>query len=167
MKYVDARPLIKSGDIIALTHRRWSSWYDLQIQIVRIFTQSEYCHVGLVWELQDRLFVIEAVTPYVRIAELSAFARAGFYHIAVGTPINEKELAYAMDQVGKMRYSKWQAILGFLRLLKGGKDKLGQCAEFVIVCRAQSDVDLGDVFTPTKVVQAALSMGKTLRFIKD
>jgi hypothetical protein len=49
MQYADIRPQIKSGDLIALHHDDWGSLYDLQIQAVQTFTQSEYCHVAPVW----------------------------------------------------------------------------------------------------------------------
>lgn len=36
MKYKEIRPLIKSGDILAWSHRGWKSWYDIKIQFVRM-----------------------------------------------------------------------------------------------------------------------------------
>src|ERR1035437_8655651 len=62
---------IKSGDLIAWTHKGWSPLYDIEMQIIRLATRSEYIHVGTAWIAQERVFVIEAVMPCVRIFPLS------------------------------------------------------------------------------------------------
>lgn len=164
--YTEARAHIKSGDLIALTHRSWSSWYDLQVQAVRFFTQSEYSHVAMVWETGGRLFVIESVTPFVRIVPLSLMAEEGFYWVPLNAEITDKELKFALAEVGKGKYSKWQAILSQFRALPIGKDALWECAEFIITSRKLSGVDLGDKATPSAVVQRAQEAGNPVYFIK-
>jgi hypothetical protein len=166
MRYNEARPLIRSGDVIATTHKDWNSLYDLMVMAVRVGTMSEFCHVGLVWEVGGRLFVIEAVTPKVRLVPLSHFAPAGFYWLPLDTPISDPELEHAMSKVGVAEYSRWQAILGGLKRLSIGTDDSAQCAEFVIECRRLSGVDLGDVATPAEVVEAALARGAPMRLVK-
>lgn len=165
MQYENARPLVRAGDLIALSHTGWSSWQDLEVQTVRLVTESEYSHVGLVWEVAGRLFVIEAVEPLVRLVPLSNFAAKGFYWIPLGRPITDDELRYALAKVGVARYSKWQAILGYLRRLAIGADDLEQCSEFVIACRRLSGVDLGDAATPSAVVLQAQRQGAALYYI--
>lgn len=156
MRYQDARPNIKSGDVIAFTHRKWGSFYDLQIQAVRFFTQSEYSHVALVWEIGGRLFLIESVVPLIRIVPLSMFAEEGFYHLPMHCDMSDAELEFALSEVGKGQYSKWQAILAQVRGIKVGADALWECAEFVIASRRESGIDLGPKATPSAVVQKAL-----------
>lgn len=164
MKYSENRHKIKSGDIIALSHYKWASFYDLQIQAVRIFTQSEYTHVGLVWECAGRLFVIESVTPVIRMVPLSTMAEEGFYHIPMNVPITYAELEFALDKVGNGKYSKWQAIKAQLNLLKSGEDNLWQCCEFVKECRKLSGVDVGNKITPSGVVKHLQELGYAVSF---
>lgn len=167
MNYTEARPKIKSGDLLAWSHLGWSSWYDIQIQTVRAVTESEYSHVGMAWVVGDRVFVIESVTPVVRIVPLSNLLKDGVYWIPLDTPISDEELAFALSKVGNGRYSKWQAILSQLKKLKIGADDLWECAEFIIECRKRSGVILGNVATPAEVVKAAQSLGKPLYFINN
>ena len=103
MSYAETRPRIRSGDLIALTHRSWSSWYDVQIHAVRFFTQSEYSHVALVWEIGGRLFVIESVVPFVRIVPLSSLQKEGFYWVPMDAPISDAELEFALSKVQRHR----------------------------------------------------------------
>jgi hypothetical protein len=165
MKYSDVRDSIKGGDIIALSHESWDSWYDFQIQIVRTATQSEYCHVGLVLEWGGRLFVVESVTPYVRIKPLSQFIDKGFYWLSVDKPVSEAETEFALSKVAVGEYSRLAAIKGGLGILKIGEDNLWQCAEFVIAARMLSGVDLGNKATPASVVKTLQSQGCSLNYI--
>lgn len=166
MRYQDARPLIQSGDLLAFTHKRARSWYDLQVMAVRIGTASEYCHVAQVWAVGGRLWVLEAVTPLVRMVPLSHFAAEGFYWIPMAAPISDAELETALAQVGRVGYSKWQAVKAYFGRLQLGADGLTQCCEYVITNRRLSGVDLGPVATPAAVVQAAQRMGKSVFYIE-
>lgn len=127
MKYDIARDLIKSGDVLAWTHRGWGSWYDLKLQLVRMWTRSEFCHVGVAWVVGDRVFVLEAVSSGVRIMPLSNLLPC--FWIKRGE-WNGVFLQRALKEIGKP-YSTWQAILGGFGLLKGADDDKWQCAEYV------------------------------------
>lgn len=126
MRYLDARGLIQSGDVLAWTHRPLRSLYDLQIQIVRMFTRSEWSHVGLAWVVGGRLFVLEAVSAGVRIFPLS---RAGaFTWVQRGAfTVDQEELALA--HVGEP-YSKWDAIRAFFGA-SNNADGHWSCSEYV------------------------------------
>lgn len=163
--YSEIRSQIKSGDIIALTHTEWNSLYDLQVQAVRVFTQSEYCHVAVVWVFAGRVLVIESVTPKVRIFPLSNLKDAGFYWIPTDTPMSDAELEYGLSKVGLGEYSKLQAIAGQLETLEIGEDDLWQCSELTIAMRKLSGLDLGPKATPAAVVQKALETGLTLNYV--
>jgi hypothetical protein len=166
MKYSEYRSNIKSGDLIAYTHYGWANWYDLQVQAVRIFTESEYTHVGLVLELGGRLFLLESVVPVIRLVPLSnSIDKNGFYHLPMHTDINNEELEFSLSKLGRGKYSKIEAILAQFRKIKIGANDLWECAEYVIACRRLSGVDLGDVATPAEVVRSALKLGKEMRLI--
>ena len=144
MHYPDLRSQIKSGDVLAWTHRSWDSIKDIQCQIVRMATQSEYSHVGVAWVVAERVFVLEAVTAGVRIFPLSR--SAPFYWVPRGIWSDEAERR-AMAHVGA-EYSKWEAIKAFF----GGSsydNDAWECAEYVCWVLGLPVV----AKTPAKVVQ--------------
>lgn len=154
MKYHDARKRIQSGDLLAWSHERsWlASWYDFQIQMVRAFTRSEYCHVGVAWTIAGRVFVLEAVGTGVRIFPLSRLLP--FYWVPMKVRWEDEVEAWALAQVG-LPYSKIQAILAGLGKLRAGEDSMWQCAEYTLEVLKRAGVDLKVDATPTAVVRAA------------
>lgn len=161
MNYAEVRGQIKSGDLIALTHKTWNSLYDLQVQAVRIATESEYCHVCVAWVVADRVFVIESVTPVVRIFPVSNLQDHGFYWMPVGKdyPMTEEELRFGLKRVGLGEYSKLEAIQGQLGTLNIGEDEKWMCAELTLVMRRLSGIDFGPKATPAAVVEKAQEKG--------
>jgi hypothetical protein len=152
LKYSDARGHIKSGDLLAWGHTRWGSWYDVQIQLVRMFTRSEYCHVAVAWAFGGRVFVLEAVSTGVRIFPLSRLLP--FYWLPQRAKWTPEVEAWALAQVGEP-YSKWQAVLAGLGLLKPGADSIWQCAEYAVEVARRAGIELGATVTPTAVVLEA------------
>jgi len=167
MKYSAYRSSIKDGDIIALSHYKWASWYDIQVQAVRVFTQSEYSHVGIAWWANGRLFIIESVTPVVRIVPVSTLAEEGFYHVPLGVETSDAEIDFALSKVGIAEYSKIEAILSRLNKITIGVNSRWSCAEFTIACRSLSGVDLGSLATPSAVVRAAQNLGSPVYFVSS
>jgi hypothetical protein len=159
--YQNIRPTIKSGDILAWSHRSWSSWYDLQIQGVRFVTQSEYCHVGVAWVVSGRVFVIEAVTPKVRIYPLSKLLP--FYLIPMVAPWVQEAEEFGLAQVGG-EYSKLQAIQSFFCI--PNFDELWQCAELVAKISEKNGIFLGNKYTPSAIVEKALDYSPGLILVK-
>lgn len=168
-RYDSVRAAVRSGDIIATTHTSWRSLYDIQIQLVRFFTQSEYSHVGVALVEGDDIYVFESVIPTVRKLRLSALAEQGFYWVPLGTvkpaSIAEIESMYAMH--GKARYSRWEAVRAFFKNISIGKNRYWECAEAVIFWRWLSQVSLGLRATPAAVVKAAqVKYGLPIYFVK-
>lgn len=166
MNYAAIRNRIQSGDLIALTHTKWGSLYDLQIQVVRTVQQSEYSHIGIAYVMGGRVWIIESVDPYIRMMPLSNLAAEGFYLLQTQSPISEQELTFSMAEIGVGRYSKWEAIKAFFHKITIGRNGLWECAEFVIASRKLSGVNLGNVATPSAVVQIAQEAGAPLYFVK-
>jgi hypothetical protein len=165
MDYAEARSKIKTGDLVALTHSAWASLYDLQVQAVRIGTQSEYCHVCVAWVIGGRVFVIESVEPVVRIFPMSNFEDHGFYWIPTDVPMSSEELEFGLARVGLGKYSKVQAVEGQLNILRIGEDELWMCAELTIAMRRLSGLDLGPKATPAAVVKRAQELGYPTFFV--
>lgn len=153
MDYASARPQIKSGDVLAWTHRGWKSFHDLQVQIVRIFTRSEYSHVGISWCVGDRVLVLEAVSSGVRLMPLSMSLPCYWIPLGVWSEGIEKR---ALSQLGKP-YSRWQAVLGGLGRLRIGADEFWQCAEYVA-----ATLGLKSLARPDSVVDTALRHSKLI-----
>ena len=155
MIYSDARPLIKSGDLLAWAHKEIHSWYDLKVMAVRVATMSAYSHVGIAWRIGGRLMVIEAVMPKIRIYPLSKLG--DFYLISdyIGWT-NDKE-EEALKYVGE-NYSQIESILAFF---KRTMNKGMQCAKFVSTIKGLSNPNK----TPSQVVELALEEGKTLKLV--
>jgi hypothetical protein len=162
MKYQEHRNSIKTGDILAWSHKGWKTLYDIKLQIIRLFTESEYVHVGLAWVHAGRVFVIESVQPTVRIVPLSNFLPA--YVIHMHQPLYKDALERAFELVGKGKYSSIEAIKAYF-----GKNKdsnAWQCAEFVQEILYTNGIDLNCMDTPSEVVIAAQKLGKEMVFIE-
>lgn len=155
MKYATVRPQIKSGDLLAWSHRGIKSWRDLKIWFVRMFTRSEYSHVGLAWVQGGRVLVIEAVMPLVRIFPLSKLLEDGAYWIPTGAAWSEFTEEFALETVGD-KYSQWQAMQAPFETPPN--DTLWECAELVGTTLLRDGISLGTVYTPSAIVQAALKL---------
>jgi hypothetical protein len=161
MLYNEARELIRSGDLLAFTHRSWKSWYDIKIQLVRIFTRSEYSHVGLAWVVGGRVFILEAVSPLVRIYPLSV--SGDFYLFPMKANWNSAAEEYALSKVG-YAYSQVAAVMALFNEVE--EDQTNECAAYVISVFKRLNIDLGKRAIPSSVVQEALNLGASSVFVK-
>jgi uncharacterized protein YycO len=165
MKYADARPQIKTGDLLAWSNGGWGSWHDIQVNFVRMFTRSEYSHVGLAWVANGRVFIIEAVGTGVRIFPLSR--EIPFYWVRKPSPLTQEAIEFLFERIGAP-YSKWQAILAGIGALAKGRDDIWQCAELVLSALKLDDDGLGDIdATPTAVVKEAMRQWGAVQFIEE
>lgn len=160
MNYKEIRPTIKSGDVLAWSHTKLRSWYDFKIWMVRLFTQSEYVHVGTAWVIGERVFVIEAVMPLVRIYPLSKLG--DFYHLPLGVRWSPETEALALSYIGH-RYSQVQAVRAPFG--KPPKDNLWQCAELTATISKSDDVNLGELYTPSAIVLAIQRLGVPTTYV--
>ena len=161
MIYSKARPMIRSGDVLAWSHRGIKSWHDLKIWFVRMFTRSEYSHVGTAWVVGNRVFVIEAVMPKVRIYPLSKLG--DFYWLQMGAYWRKATETLALSYVGD-DYSQMQAIVS--PFVTPPHDDRWECAELVATVARQDSIDLGAVYTPSEVVLAAQKRGAPLTYVE-
>lgn len=151
MNYIGIRNFIKSGDVIAFSHSGWKTFSDIESQIVRAFTRSEYSHVGIVLKMSERLFLLEAVVPEIRIVPLSNFNE--FYLLSLERPLSEEATDYALQKIGE-KYSKWEAIMGFFD--KTRNNKSWQCAEYVNSVLKHNNVFIKGKDTPTDIVKGCM-----------
>lgn len=161
MKYADARHTIRSGDLLAFSSGSWRSWNDIKVNLVRIFTRSTYSHVALAWVVSGRVFVLEAVTPKLRIFPLSQ--RGDFFLLPLDAPWRDDTEESALASVGH-NYSQRDAVKGFLNRLEPGK--VSQCAAYVREVLLRDGIDLGLRSTPDAVVLAAQKRGSSTLFVE-
>lgn len=162
MIYADARPGIRSGDLLAFSHGSWRTWDGIRTNLVRIFTRSTYSHVGVAWVVAGRVFILEAVKPKLRIFPLSQ--SGGFYLLGLKAPWEPATETFALSCVGT-RYSDEAAIDGFLDRLQ--PHSVQQCSAYAMEVLARDGIDLGPRATPDAVVQAALErLGAELVFVE-
>lgn len=162
MRYIDARETIRSGDLLAWSHRGWGSWHDFKIQMVRMFTQSEYSHVGIAWVVAGRVWVIEAVEPCVRAYPLSKLG--DFYLTPLPldwTPAVEEG---ALAHIGA-EYRQLDAIRAFFVELASGA--VSECAALALVIAMSGGVYLGRRATPDAVVRHAQLLGNPTYLIEN
>lgn len=164
MLYANARPLIRSGDMLAWTHRAsmWKSWYDFKIGIVRMFSKSEYSHVGVAWVVGSRIFVLEAVTPKVRIFPLSKCG--DFYWLPMNLEWKSDTEEVALSHIGS-DYSQWQALLAYFSISKN--DNLFYCDEYARVIYEEEGVQLAHYLMPTGLVRAVQESGCPLFMVTN
>lgn len=159
MRYADARPMIRSGDLLAWSHIGWGSIHALELQAIRIFTRSEYVHVGVALEHYGRVLVIEATVPEVRISVLSNKLPVHWFGGGLRDPWDDAVETRAMEIVGAP-YSKWEAIKGFLGKAKASNG-YWQCAEAAAYIRSPLLGAEPAFPTPTHVASHALALGAT------
>lgn len=134
------------------------------MQAVRIATQSEYCHIGVAWVTGGRVFVLEAVSPQVRIFPLSKLLP--FYYVEMPNYWNAEVEERALSRVGNL-YSKKQAIMAFLRSLKNGADNQWQCAEYTIdVAKTSGVLPEETQATPSAVISQLQEAGLSVSIIR-
>ncbi len=167
MIYAQHRKKIRSGDLLAWSHRDgwFSSWHSFKINLVRLFTRSAYSHVGVALSIGGRLWVVESVTPLVRLVPLSS--TAPFHHVTMpGLRWESEATEFALSFVGnpQYRYSEVEGIKARLGL-NDINDAALQCSEFVQILYARAGVYLPGQATPAGVVCAALERGGVISFV--
>lgn len=160
MNYSEARPTIKSGDLIAYSAGDWKSWHGIKINLIRIFMRSTYSHVGVAWVISGRVFILEAVVPLTRIYPLSK--TGNFYLIPLNAEWSINTEEYALSRIGEA-YSQWDAIKAYFNPLKKGS--VSECAAYAREILLRDGIDLGELSRPDTVVQAALDRGCFVKYI--
>lgn len=161
MKYLEIQDKIKTGDLLLWSEYDWSTWHDIEVQIVRMATRSEYSHAALaVVEDCGNVSVIESVVPYVRKEPLSNLVGThGFYWVPLNRYVSQEEIDFALSLVGTGEYSKLQAMQAQIATIDIGEDALWSCAEFFMACARKSGIDYGPKATPAALAEKVMQLG--------
>ncbi len=106
--YKDYRTQIKSGDLLVWTEKRFTTFADIAMFFIQLFTRSRYDHTAVAWVVGDRVLCIEARVPKVQVTEVSS--KTNFYHLSVPAEWKEEYAQFLLSKVG-LRY-------GFMNILK-------------------------------------------------
>jgi len=160
--YDSFRPQIKSGDLLGFQHNQlgWGI-EDIQVRIVGFFEKSDIVHAGTACWLNGRLFVLEAVSPYPRIALLSN--RYDFYHLPLSAPWAQSTQDFGFSLLGNdaIKYSRAAAIAAGLHKLPPPTKYTTkwECAQLSWMIAHFDGIDLGPDLTPDGLMAYA---GKSL-----
>lgn len=165
MNYVEARPMIKTGDLLAFTHTELKSWYDFQVQVVRMATKSEFSHVGIAYVIYDRIFVLEAVSAGVRMFPLSR--ALPFYLVSNPILLKDSALEWAFARIGDRYENKIKMVLAELFDIDLKHNKRLQCSEYVNAILAANDQEITKIDTPTAIVKAAMEKWGALTYVNQ
>lgn len=144
----------------------WTSINSILSNFVKIFTRSDFSHVGVAWVIGNRVFVIEAVTSGVRIYPLSK--ELPFFWVPCGKEywnnnIEEKALSF----VGH-KYSKVDAIKAYFNRLSIGGDDKWQCAELTLKLIKGTALDKKPIkATPADIAREMLNQGYTISKVQN
>lgn len=145
---------IKTGDMLIWSKDSRSLLSNLFLKLIRLATMSEYAHVGTALWLEGRLYVVEATIPMVRLAPIRDDEE--FYFISMDVNWNRQAEDFLLDKVG-LFYSILDSIRAQFGITTARDDKW-QCVEISNYLYKELGIDLGDVFTPSKIVEAALDL---------
>ncbi len=148
---------IKTGDLIA-----WSTRTGLYNKLIRLFTLSEYTHVGVAVIIDDELYVVEAVIPSVRMVKLNT--RTPFQHIPMGVREEDNDLDYLYDFIGK-KYSRLQAILSMFDIYIN--DDKWYCSELCYEYYKRVGIGFEQHLKPTDFVRQAIKKSKEINYIES
>lgn len=153
---------VKTGDILAFTGPRVGTRTHFFAYLVRLFTMSEYSHVGIAYKVGERLYLLEAQVPEVRITPMGD--KGGYYLLPMNVKVNDNVIDSLLNKVGE-EYSIVEAIRSYFGF-NDFEDSKWICTEYVKYYLDMVDVQLGIVKTPSDIVKSLMDQyGKSLVFI--
>lgn len=123
--YSKLRPDMKTGDLLMWKTTRIGSLVDILLLLYQKMLGATYTHVGVLVKEGNRIFVVEATPPVVRLFPLSM--AGNFYHIPLDITPNEKHIDFLLSNLGK-KYSLFDFIRSTFRIMNNNDDFY--CSEF-------------------------------------
>lgn len=156
MKFSQCLPLIKSGDLLAWGSQKSVGFSGFLEKTIRVFTMSEYCHVGVAHVESGKVLVFEAISPSVRLSPLTI--DRPFYHIPMSVEWKDGLSNYMLSRLGEP-YSFWHAIQAYFG--RPSEDKQWECAQLCTDFYTEAGIILPNAWTPSTLVEAALETQNT------
>lgn len=157
MRYSDT--VIRSGDLLGFGHEDWGSYYDVEVQAVRMATRSEFAHVATAFVSGGMIWCLEAVQPAPRAVPLLNLLP--FYWIPLKAPWRPATESWALSMLGKKgeKYSKMEAIRAHFLNVVPGADSNWECAEWSWLIAQKDNIYLGEKLTPSGLMLAGQRIG--------
>lgn len=147
MNYIDARPLIKTGDALFFSGGDWKSWHGIQIMLIRMFKPSKWSHVGIAWVANERIFIMEAVSSGIRLFPLSREIPFGW--VPIPKVLSEKALNWAFAHIGVSYPNKIKMVANKLLGLHLDNGERMDCSDYFTRILLQDDITFGCDVDPT------------------
>lgn len=157
--YSQYREKIRTGDMLAWKKTKITSIFDVFLLLYQKICGAEYIHTAIAFRTSDRLFIVEATPPVVRMMPVSLLEDDEFFHFSVEFDRTPAQETLLLENIGKP-YN----ILDFLANLLhvGDPDESyycsEECAEFYADIGVLKDEEPG--ITPDVLVHALLTTGK-------
>lgn len=161
-KYSEYRQSIRTGDVLVWSRRYNGSLRDIAPWFIRLFTQSEYNHVGIAYVINDRVMVMEAVTPLIRMVPLSEHLPCYLLHMD-GLSAEAESKAFSL--IGKGRYSVLESIKSYFGI-NSNKNRW-QCVEYAKEVLRANGIEVPGRDTPSEFVLELQKMGRNLVYIEQ
>lgn len=164
LSYKDSREKLCTGDLIVFSNNKFKGMSGLITFMVRFGTISEYNHVGILWKVGGRYFVVEAQLPEVKITPLSKMG--SFFYMPMALDVQEPHIDKLLEKVGE-DYGELEAIKAYFKK-SDMSNKQWICTELVRYFYEQFDIKLDDCFTPSDIVNALMrEYGKQLIHVEN
>ena len=153
MNYSEVRPQIKSGDIIAVRDKTFTS------KLIRYFSGESFSHVAIAWRCGRHVMLIEAhMGTGIRIRPMSAALKEGQILRVISTEEDywTNDIEDFALKVWATPYSIVNCILAWLGfpLVQNGD---WQCAEFCSIILKMGGIDIHcEYVTPGALVESLL-----------
>lgn len=109
VRYSEIRDNLRTGDLVSWKAGKVNSFFTLILKIYQKILKPKSVHVGIVFIIGDRTFVVEARPPAIRIYPLSVME--DFYLISANIPEENNDIDFLLREVG--------VSYGILDLLRG------------------------------------------------
>ena len=164
--YEKAKFGFRNGDLFFQSHGDWTSWKNIQVEMVRIFTLSTFSHSGVInVDTDGNVYAVEAVEPSVHRVPMST--RGDFYHVSLPEHMVKWSVstdAYIKRIIGTP-YSRIDAVRAYFGPLPAGM--VSECAAMTREVMIRAGVDLGTISRPDTVWLNAMELGATVQYISQ
>lgn len=129
VRYSEIRDTLKTGDLVSWKAGKVNSFFTAILKIYQKILKPKSVHVGIVFVVGGRTFVVEARPPVVRIYPLSRME--DFYLIRTNIPDDKANVDFLLQEVG-VEYGILDLIRGLL-FADGKNNKKLYCSELASI----------------------------------
>lgn len=129
VRYSEIRDTLKTGDLVSWKAGKVNSFFTAILKIYQKILKPKSVHVGIVFVVGGRTFVVEARPPVVRIYPLSRME--DFYLIRTNIPDDKANVDFLLQEVG-VKYGILDLIRGLL-FADGKNNKELYCSELASI----------------------------------